>query len=285
LLYGVRASRTLAVVIIADVALRLVGITIVLLARGGLVLVAWASVLPFVVMAVGLMAALRWGRHLRIQLDVGLRSLAVHVVQTVGGAIGISLLVSGFPLFVRVLSPQEDAASVGVLVYALILTRAPLVVSVLAMQSYLVVFLRDRRGHLVRAVVAVLGILAAVGVVLAALAYVFGPAVVTFLAGAAFRIPPMTLALLVVVSIVTAGLAVSGAAVLSRRLHAWYVSGWALAAVISVALLALPGDLDKRVIVALAAGPLVGIFLHLIALRRSGASASSPVAAVGSHSR
>ena len=275
LLYGVRAWRTLAVVIIGDVALRLIGVSLVFLLHGDVVLVAWATVVPWVVVAIGLAVALQRGRHLRASLDVGLGPLAINVAQTIAGGVGISLLVSGFPLFIRLFSAEQDAASVGVLVYALILTRAPLVVSVLALQSYLVVFLRDRAGHLARTVLELLGGLILIGVLLAALAALVGPWLITALAGEGFAVTPLVLALLVLVSMATAGLAVTGSAVLARGLHGWYVAGWTVAAVLSVALLAVPGDLTTRVIVALAAGPLAGIGVHLTALRRKGASPSS----------
>jgi len=275
LLYGAHAWRTLAVVIVADVALRLVGIVVVLALHGGVILVAWAAVAPFVVMAIGLVAGLRLAPHLRVSLDVGLRTLVSHVAQTIGGAVGISLLVSGFPLFVKVLSPDQDASTVGTLVYALILTRAPLVVSVLAVQSYLVVFLRDRVAHTARAVLSILGVLLAVGLVLAALASLFGPGIVAALAGDGYRVPALTLALLVLVSVLTGALAVTGAAVLAKGLHGWYVAGWTLAAGVSVLLLAIPGDLSIRMITALAGGPLIGVCLHLLALRRPVAGAAS----------
>lgn len=266
-LYGISAWRILAVVIVGDVMLRLIGILTVLLLHGGVVAVAWVAVAPFGVVAVGLLLVVRPGGPARFALDSRHSRLAINIVRTIGGAIGISVMVSGFPLFIQLFSGSTPQESVGVLIFGLMLTRAPLVVSVLALQSYLVVFLRDRAGGLAGPLVRLFAALLAAAVVLAVIALAVGSPVVELLAGRAFSIAPVDLAFLVFVSAATGALAVTGAAVLARGLHGAYVAGWTIAAVLSVAGLALPGVLTTRVIVALAAGPLVGVVVHLLALR------------------
>lgn len=278
-LYGVSAWRAIAVVIVGDVALRLVGILAALLLHTGMVGVAWATVVPFGIVTLGLGIVLRPSGSIRFTFDARRRHLAANILRTVGGGIGISLLVSGFPLAIRVLSSDVPRDTVGVLVYALTLTRAPLVVSVLALQSFLVVVLRERTRRLGPTLALVLATVTGIGVVLAAIVFAIGAPIVVLLAGPGFAVAPLELALLVLVSVATAGLAVTGSAVLARGLHGAYVVGWTVAAAVSVGLLVVPGDLGTRVIVALGIGPLVGVALHIAALttaRRAPSETSPP---------
>ena len=58
-----------------------------------------------------------------------------------------------------------------------------------------------------------------------------------------------------------------GAAAVAAALHRAYALGWVGATVASTLLLLLPLDLSSRTVVALLCGPLVGIAVHLTALR------------------
>jgi hypothetical protein len=63
-------------------------------------------------------------------------------------------------------------------------------------------------------------------------------------------------------------LTLSGAASLALERHAVYVVGWVAATAVTVTVLLLPGSMETRTVVALVAGPLVGIPVHLLAGRR-----------------
>lgn len=266
-LYGTRAWSALAVVIVGDVALRALAFAVVLLVAGrDVVALAWASVIPFPLILLVLTVALRRPTSRAFHLDAGGRVLAVNSLRTVIAGIGASLLVSGFPLLIGLAGGA--GAEVGVLVYVLVLARAPLVVTTMALQSYLVVVFR-RRPDRTRVVLLACAAVAALGLVVAVAAWFGGPWLVELLGGPDYRVAPVVPAALVLASTTTGWLAITGAGVLSAGDHRGYVWGWTIAAAISVVMLfALPGELFLRVALALAVGPLVGAGLQLVRIVR-----------------
>jgi len=267
-MYGISAWRVLAVVIVADPLLRLAGIAIVLLAGGGATSAVWASVVPYLVVLGILVGTMMRGTGSAFAVDVGPARLAANAARTVGAAVGVSVLVSGLPLLVGLARGEASASSVGVLVFVLILTRAPLVLAVLSLQSYLIVRLRDGGGR-VGALLAV-GVVAA-GAALALAGYLVGSPVIEAIAGPRYAVDPVVVAVLVASSVATALLGVTGAVVLARSRHGVYVAGWTIAAAMSALLMfVLPGTLETRVAAALAVGPLLGLAVHALALLRPG---------------
>jgi O-antigen/teichoic acid export membrane protein len=262
-LYGVSAWGPLAVVIVGDVALRGIAFVVVLSAGGDLVALAWATVIPFPLIVVVLVAFVRSPSRTFV-LDVRARALGENSFRTVVAGIGASLLVSGFPVVIGLAGGA--GSSVGVLVYVLVLARAPLVVGTLALQSYFVVMFRRRTDRLRVVLLACLAV-TGVGVVVAAAAWAWGAPLIELLTGEEYTAEPVLPAALVLASITTAWLAITGAGVLSASDHAGYAAGWTLAAVVAVVVLfALPGELWVRVAVALSAGPVVGAALQLVRL-------------------
>lgn len=266
-LYGTRAWSALAVVIVGDVALRAIAFAVVLLAGGDLVALAWASVVPFPVMLAVLALALRMPTSRAFQLDVGARGLASNSVRTVAAGVGASLLVSGFPLLIGLAGGA--GAAVGVLVYVLVLARAPLVVTTMALQSYLVVVFR-RHDDRIRVVLLACAAVAGLGTAVAIAAWFWGPWLIELLGGPDYIVDPVVPAALVLASTATGWLAITGAGALAAGDHGVYVWGWTIAAAISVVLLfALPGELFVRVAVALAVGPVVGAGLQFVGIVRA----------------
>jgi len=260
--YGLHAWRVIVTVIVGDVALRLVFIGIALTTGGGSIAASWAAVAPYPLVLVFLLLATR---RSPFALDAHGRRLAINTLSTVGAAVGTAALVSGAPLLIG-LAAGPQAGGIGPLVFALTLTRAPLVVGVLALQSFLVVWLR---GHssLGRAVVQLLALVTGFGILFAIAVRLVGVPVIVALAGEEYAIDPWLVTLLVLASLCTALLAVTGAGALAASRHGYYVAGWTVAAAVAlIALLALPLPLSERVVLGLAIGPLVGIGIHALAL-------------------
>lgn len=265
-LYGVGAWRPLAVVIVLDVALRLLTVSLVGLLGGGPLEAAWATVIPLPIVAVTALLLVRRRRRAFV-VDASTRELAANVGRTVGAGVGTAALVSGFPLFIGLAAGTQ--AFTGSLVYALVLLRAPLVVGVLALQSYLVVRLRGDRRPRAR-VFRLSAVILATAVALSVAVWFWGADVVVLLAGAEYRQPAWLLAALTLVSASTGVLAITGAAVLARADHTRYVVGWTVAAVVALVLLfLLPVDTEVAVVVALGVGPLAGVVAHMTGLARS----------------
>ena len=191
---------------------------------------------------------------------------AAHAVAAAGAS---AVLVMGFPVLLKATSGDLGAAG-GVVILAVTLTRAPLLVPLTAMQGNLIAHFVDARAHRLRAVaqaVAVLAVIGAAGITLAALT---GPWLLRVGFGEQYRASGALLAWLTAGAVVIAVLTVTGAATVAAALHRAYSLGWVCATVAAAALLLLPLGLETRTVVALVCGPLVGIAVHLAALRARG---------------
>jgi O-antigen/teichoic acid export membrane protein len=188
---------------------------------------------------------------------------AAHAVAAAGAS---AILVMGFPVLLKVTSGNLGSTG-GVVILAVTLTRAPLLVPLTAMQGNLIAHFVDQRTERMRALVGpvavVLG-LGAVGVVAAGLA---GPWLLRVGFGADYRADGALLAWLTAAAVSIALLTLTGAATVAAALHRAYSLGWIGATVVSTLLLLLPLQLQTRTVVALLCGPLVGIAVHLAALR------------------
>jgi len=156
----------------------------------------------------------------------------------------------------------------GSLTYAITLTRAPIVIVVLALQSYLVVVFRSH-ADAVLGWVARLSALVLVGAgLLALLAWWLGPWALSVLFRRSDVLAGGTIGLLVATAGLVGVLCVTGAATLSRAQHGAFAGGWILAAVVTVGVLLLPLGLHERTILALTIGPAAGLLLQGAALFR-----------------
>lgn len=264
LLYGIELWRPLSLMIVADVVVRLAALCVVLAFGGGLVALGWATVAPYPLTLVVLWLTVAPRLREAQRLDLSAAQLSWNAVRTVGAAAATAVLVSGFPVVLTSFSAGAPRAVLGALILAITLTRAPLVVSSLALQSYLVVFFKARLDTLARAVAVIVAAICALTAVLSALVGLLGPVLLDVLFGAGYRLDGGYLAILTASSAPTALLAITGSAVLARSRHSLYVSGWAVGALAALALLALPLPLETRAVVALTVGPLLGVAVHLV---------------------
>jgi hypothetical protein len=262
-LYGVGQWRSIFLMIVTDAVLRLVLVLAVLAFSRDVVWLAWAAALPFPLAIVLLWRIIRPGFVGRSDLDVGYRGLSSNIARTVLASVSTAVLVSGFPLVLAVAGNRASAALVGHLIFAITITRAPLIVSVMALQSLLVVRFRDRPHARARTLAAILLGLIAAGVVLAALAWWIGPLVINWLSGSPIRFDGAFVGILVISSAGVAALTVTGSAVLAGSRHLAYSLGWVIAAVTTIVVMCLPLELVTRVEAALLAGPAAGLIFHL----------------------
>jgi hypothetical protein len=268
-LYGVRAWTTLAVTIALDGVIRIAAIGLILAADGSLVELGWAVVAPFplAVMLVLPFVARRLATTLHV--DVSYRALSWNVARTVTGAAATALLISGFPLVLQALSADESPAVIGPLILSLTLTRAPIVIPLLALQSYFIVRFGERPSRAGVATSRTVALVLAAAVGLGLLSAVVGPAVLVAVFGAEFMVSGMLLFVLVASSGLVAALCVTGPATLALGHHSAFATGWAAAAATTVLLLSLvPGNIGLRASIALVAGPVAGLIVHAIAISR-----------------
>ncbi len=281
-LYGVSQWRSIFLMIITDGLLRLVLVVVVLALTRDIVWIAWAAALPFPLAVIILWRFIRAGLVGRSDLDVGYRPLAWNVARTVLASVSTAVLVSGFPLILAVAGAGSSPAFVGHLIFAITITRAPLIVTVMALQSFFVVRFRDRGRSPGRALGAILAVVLGGGVVLAALAWWIGAPILHWLSGGSTGIDGAFMGILVISSAGVAALTVTGSAVLARSRHFIYSFGWVLSALTTIVFMSLPLPLVSRIESALLAGPLVGLLFHLAWLavaRRSQTDTAAAIAA------
>ena len=198
-------------------------------------------------------------------IDVGYPQLTWNVARTILAASSTAVLVSGFPLIIGIAGVERPAVEVGQVIFVLTLVRAPLVVSVMSLQSYLVVRFRDA-ASLGKVFLVAVSAIAAATVLLLLGALIVGQPIIDFVSGEVSVIPAQSLAIFVVSSGLIALLTVSGAALLGRSRHRAYSCGWLAAAVVSVVtLLGIP-DFSTALFVSVLAGPGAGLIAHACAL-------------------
>lgn len=261
-LYGIAEWVPIAVMMIVDAVLRLIAIVVVLAFTADVVALAWAVALPFPLTLVLVWPFVRRSVVGRIQLDVGYRALTWNVARTILAAASTGVMVSGFPLVLGLTSAAEPAAVVGLYILAITLTRAPLIVIAMSLQSYLIVTFRDSPESFWRTLLRMQSVVAAGGAVLAALGWMAGPPVFSFLFPRETAPEGWLVAVLVVSSALVAAMCVNGPAVLAGSQHLVYSAGWVVGAVATIAALMLPLDFSSRTIIALFAGPLCGLVVY-----------------------
>ncbi|WP_448809358.1 lipopolysaccharide biosynthesis protein [Agromyces bauzanensis] len=266
-LYGIRQWVALAWMVGLDAALRLALVSIAIAAGGGTAMIEWSVVIPFPLTPLVLAFFLHRIAARRSRLDVGIGQLSWNVVRTLAASVSTALLISGFPLLASASAgPSISQAELGAFLLAVTLTRAPIAVPLMSMQSYLVVQFRTRSGRLGRLVVGFIGIVAGAAVVLALFAWAIGAPVFAWLFGAEYQVEPIVLGALVLSSFGIGALCISGPAVLARGMHAAYSGGWIVAAAATLGIMLLPFELVPRALAALLLGPLTGLLVHVAGL-------------------
>lgn len=252
--------RLAAVAAAAALGLGLVGLELACLAA----LLAW----PLLVLV---SPAARTG--LGARGDVPLRSLLRNSGQACISAAASATLVVSYPLLVKATASAEDFAGAAPVLLAISLTRAPIMLPLVAFQGLAITAVlraEDGKGWkaLAKPILAVL-VLGGAGAVLA---WWIGPWLMTFF-GPDYRVQGWVLASLTVAMAGVAVLTLSGMALLATGQHRAYTVGWVSASLLAFLILLLPYSIEVRCVLSLLIGPLAGIAIHFRALTRAGKAA------------
>lgn len=261
-MYGLDRLHAVAVMTIADGLLRLAAVAIVLQLTHNPVAAGWAVALPIPVVALAMYPYVRSRLAGRFTIDVDMRGLLWNIARASLAAAAVGVLVSGFPSLIAGMARGAESGVVAAFQFASQLTRSPLIVVALALQTFLVVRFREleRVGRRVLTLAAAaLGAGVAVGVL-----FWFAGDQVSWLLGTGDAVSPLLFANLVASAGVVASLAVTGAALMARSAHGWYAAGWVAAAAVQVLLMLGPGSLEARVVAALWLAPAAGLVVHAL---------------------
>jgi hypothetical protein len=194
----------------------------------------------------------------RVEGDVS--SLARRLVASCSAAGVSALLLVGYPVLLRITTPDDVFAGAAPIVLAVSLCRAPLLVPLGAYQNVVVTRVA---AHGVRALVPVLVGIGGLTLVGSLAAWPVGPWALR-LVNPDYDVAGPVFAGLVLGAGLVAVLTVTGAAAVGLDHHTVYLAGWIAATVTTVAVLLVPGDLEARVVTSLLVGPAVGVAVHLV---------------------
>ena len=265
---GAGLWRQLAAIVALDGVLRVILVLAVLAASPSIVALAIAVILPFPLSLAVVFASAPRRILSRSQVGDGYRALAANTGRTMLAASATALLINGFPLVLSFFTASSAHAQLGSLVLAITLTRAPILVPLTALSSFLVSRFSHHPETAPRTLTLIMGGIAVFAAVMCLGAFFIGVPVLKAVFGAQFDLDPGSLTALIGSAALIGALSVSGSAVLARGLHGRYAAGWVIASLVTLALLLLPLPLAPRAALALAAGPAVGLVVHLSALRR-----------------
>lgn len=237
-----------------------------------------AVVIPMILWAL-LIFSTRSGRKAwAARADTGAKQLSINLVWSFLSSAAAAVLMMGFPAILKVSERELDEHTsmvMAALILAISITRSPIMLPLQAFQGVAVsAFLKHQHrpaAAFAKPAAALLGI----GMLGAAAAWLVGPWLFRLIyppkpnEGEVYAqvITGAVLAELVFASAVLALIALSGNMVLAISRHRAYVAGWAVAALVAIAVACvLPAPLVERALVALYAGPACGFAVHLAAM-------------------
>jgi len=178
-----------------------------------------------------------------------------------------ALLIAGYPALVAATSHGDAGVASAGVVAALVLFRSPVILLVNGFRPYALVHVLTSDRTARSTVFALWRVIAVVGVAAAVGAAAVGGAALRVSAGDDFDIAPGEAAALVVSATLIAMLSLSGIAFVAMDRHLVAAAGWALAVLVSLAVLVLPLGPDRRVVISALVGPVLPLALHAAILR------------------
>lgn len=261
--YGTHRWSAVFWLVTVEAVLRLGLVVAVLGSSTSVVALAWAVAIPFpgtiIVFAVYLVRRVR-GRAI---LDVSYPRLTWNVCRTMVASASMGLIVSGMPALLGVVGNDEPPATLGLAIITMTLTRAPLIVVAMALQSFFIVQFKAAGTRFWKVYATLSGVIAAGGVVLALLGFAWGPWVFGVLFPGEPTPSASFVAAMVLSSALVGLLCVSAPAVLARSQHFVYSLGWFVAAAVTILALALPIPFEPALLLALFCGPAAGLIVYV----------------------
>jgi O-antigen/teichoic acid export membrane protein len=263
-LYGLQFWTAIFSMTVIDALLRLASVTLVLMVGGGAIALAWAVAIPFILTPTIIWLFTRKRVAGRTVLDASYARLAWNSIRTTVASTAMGVIVSGFPLVLGLTSQSVPRGEFGLVALASTLTRAPLIVVGLALQSYLIVFYRNHASRMLRYVLMLLALVVVAGFALAVVGWWAGPPLWHLLFPGELTPTRVFIATLVISAALVGAMCVTAPAVLAQGGHWAYTAGWVVSACLTIGCLMLPAPFISRVSLALVLSPMFGLLVHCV---------------------
>lgn len=268
-LAGAGAWKAFAALLFVEGVVRAVAVGLVLVVAADVEAAAWAVVLTYPLTFALIWVTARGRRVDLVHVSGSLRQLWANTAKTMTASAGVGALITGFPVLMSATSRDETPTVLGALTLAVMLTRAPLLVPLTGMQSFLVSVFSTPGVLPWRLLGRLLAAATMVALVLSAVAGLVGDQVLSAVFGEDFSVGSATLALLVASSGCLAAMTLVAPALIARGALGGNAVAWAVASGLAiVVLVATPCGLGLRAGVSLVIGPAVGVVIQLVSLRR-----------------
>lgn len=276
--YGIGALQSVSALIAVDAILRGAAVILGLVLGAPVGILAVAVTLPFIASVMLVWWASRSTLRGNVFVDASSKTLLRNSLRTVGASAAIGVMVAGLPLVLDVFLQDATSALVASLVLTLTVTRAPLIIPLMALQSYLVVQFRGLHEGLRRRVFLILGCLVAVGLIAASAGALLGPAIVDLVGEGRYQVDGLVVGVIVGSAALIGMMCVTSAALIALHRHNLYFIGWGVAAMLTIVILAVaPMPALPRALVAICAPAMVGLMVHVVAIVRAKSRASLPL--------
>lgn len=177
-----------------------------------------------------------------------------------------NVLVVGLPALITATGDASDQAR-GVLFAAILLTRTPVLLLAHSVRPVVVRVFVAHRSQLRASARRAAPFVVLAGAVATTIGWALGPWLLRLLFGPEFRVSGLLMAGLVLAAVVILLQTWTGVALAAIDRDVASTVGWLVAVAIAVGCLLLPMNLEQRTVLALLAGPGVGIAVHLAVLR------------------
>ncbi len=273
MLAGMVRWPLVAAVLIADAVLRAIILLVGFMLQWDALVLAYAIAVPFGLTAFFGALAVRRVFTGAVAFDEPARGLITNSFTTVLGAVAMGAVVSGLPLLIGVTMPGAEVSWVAGALFAILITRAPIVTPAIALQSYIVSTFRGPADAAERSQPEKLGRKLSFGalvlVVLTALATWIGPYLVRWFSAGRLAVSHGLMLAIIVGAVLTAVLSASAALLIARSYHRASAAGWVVTALLTIALLLVPLAYELRLSLALVLAPAAGLVVHAVWLRRA----------------
>jgi O-antigen/teichoic acid export membrane protein len=270
---------TFARLVVGDSALRFAlvgGAALVAASVGGF---AMAASIASVTWLIGLLFSPTLRRAARARSDVGLPEFLARVGHACLASGSSAVLVVGFPVILSLTSSAAAYAAATPLLVAVTFTRAPLLIPLNAYQGVAIAHFVNNRDAGLKALLPVARLIGLIAVLGAVLGYLLGPWLILLVYPPDYVVSSWAVAGLVLAAAMLALLTLTGALCLAVEKHRAFSLGWLAATALAVVVLLLPleggAGTELRTVLALGVGPLAGLAIHLVTLRRAAVSATA----------